>query len=84
MLVSTDSLVKEDEQLLARRIKEELGDEYKENALVLRDQVNFLAHNFAKSKGFIRIYYFSAIMCLLNLQLICKICQQCICIIISL
>ena len=79
VLVSTDSLVKEDEQLLARRIKEELSDEYIENPLVLRDQVNF-----AKSKGFIRINYFSAIMCLLNLQLICKICQQCICIIISL
>ena len=79
VLVSTDSLVKEDEQLLARRIKEELSDEYIENPLVLRDQVNF-----AKSKGFIRITYFSAIMCLLKLQLICKIYQQCICIIISL
>ncbi|XP_078345883.1 leucine-rich repeat- and IQ domain-containing protein 1-like isoform X2 [Oculina patagonica] len=35
----SESLVKEDEGLLARRIKEELGDEYQENPLVLRDQV---------------------------------------------
>ena len=42
MLASADSLIKEDEALLAKRIKEELGDEYKENPLVLRDQVNFL------------------------------------------
>ena len=39
-LVLTESLVKEDEALLAKRIKEELGDEYQEHPLVLREQVN--------------------------------------------
>ena len=38
--IFTESLVKEDEALLARLIKEELGDEYRENPLVLRDQVS--------------------------------------------
>jgi len=32
--------VKEDAVLLSQRIKEELGEEYKENPLALRDQVN--------------------------------------------
>jgi len=32
--------VKEDAALLSQRIKEELGEEYKENPLALRDQVN--------------------------------------------
>ena len=40
-VASTDDVVKEDEDLLARRIKDELGEEYEENPLVLRDQVNF-------------------------------------------
>lgn len=41
VFASADILVKEDEALLTRRIKEELGDDYKENPLALRDQVNF-------------------------------------------
>ena len=41
-LVLTDNSEKEDEALLAERIKEELGDEYQEHPLVLRDQVNTL------------------------------------------
>jgi len=32
--------VKEDAALLSERIKEELGEEYQENPLVLRDQVS--------------------------------------------
>ncbi|XP_020620609.1 leucine-rich repeat and IQ domain-containing protein 1-like isoform X3 [Orbicella faveolata] len=35
----SESLVKEDAALLSQRIKEELGEEYKENPLALRDQV---------------------------------------------
>lgn len=35
----SESLVKEDAALLSQRIKEELGEEYNENPLVLRDQV---------------------------------------------
>jgi len=30
----------EDEALLSRRIKEQLGEQYKENPLVLREQVS--------------------------------------------
>lgn len=37
--IFTESLVKEDAALLSQRIKEELGEEYNENPLVLRDQV---------------------------------------------
>ena len=40
MLHFAESLVKEDEALLSQRIKEELGEEYKENPLVLRDRVS--------------------------------------------
>ena len=32
--------MKEDAALLSQRLKEELGEEYNENLLVLRDQVN--------------------------------------------
>lgn len=39
--VSTGDVIKEDKDLLAKRIKEELGEEHEENPLVLRDQVNF-------------------------------------------
>ena len=48
VISSTDSTVKEDEDLLARRIKEELGDQYKEHPLVLRDQVNVLKNGIIK------------------------------------
>lgn len=40
--------MKEDEDLLAKRIKEELGDQYKEHPLVLRDQVNVLKNGIIK------------------------------------
>ena len=39
---STGSSVKEDEALLSQRIKEELGDDYSENPLVIRDRVSRL------------------------------------------
>ena len=39
---STWSSVKEDEALLLQRIKEELGDDYSENPLVIRDRVSRL------------------------------------------
>ena len=34
--------MKEDEATLSQRIKEELGDEYSENPLVIRDRVSLL------------------------------------------
>jgi len=37
--VFTESFITEDEALLSRRIKEQLGEQYKENPLVLREQV---------------------------------------------
>ena len=36
----TDGALKDDEALLTRRIKDELGDEFDEHPLILRDQVD--------------------------------------------
>lgn len=38
-LALTDGGLKDDEALLAKRIKDELGDDFEEQPLVLRDQV---------------------------------------------